>query len=133
MIDLLHPDTNREFPSLLATVDDSAVGEHETLSQNPDDDPLNMILKLGIRLKCASFAPYGKRLEALAVDRNGSGEKANIRNNVKRALFANRALSPSKFCQYGDNWQFDAAFILKCQPYSAGYRRTDLVYTHSQE
>ncbi len=83
---------------------------------HPDDDPLNMILKLGIRLKCASFAPYGKRLEALAVDRNGSGEKANIRNNVKRALFANRALSPSKFCQYGDNWQFDAAFILKDHP-----------------
>ncbi|MCM1230153.1 MAG: hypothetical protein NC489_08470 [Ruminococcus flavefaciens] len=78
-----------------------------------EDDPLNMLLKLGIRLKGASFAPYGKRLEALAVDRNGSGEKANIRNNVRRALFVNFALSPTKFCQYSDNWQFEPAFILK--------------------
>lgn len=81
-----------------------------------DDDALNMLLKLGIRLKGASFAPYGKRLEALAVDRNGSGEKANIRNNVRRALFVNKALSPSKFCQYGDNWQFVSAIILKDAP-----------------
>lgn len=81
-----------------------------------DDDPLNMLLKLAIRQKGASFAPYGKRLEALAVDRNGSGEKANIRNNVKRALFTNRALSPSKFCQYSDNWQFDSAFIIRDHP-----------------
>ena len=81
-----------------------------------DDDPLNMLLKLGIRLKGASFAPYGKRLEALAVDRNGTGEKANIRNNVKRALFTNRALSPSKFCQYGDNWQFESVIIIKDRP-----------------
>ena len=80
------------------------------------DDPLNMLLKLGIRLKGASFAPYGKRLEALAVDRNGSGEKANIRNNVRRALNVNFALSPSKFCQYGDNWQFESAIILKDRP-----------------
>lgn len=81
-----------------------------------DDDPLNMLLKIAIRLKAASFAPYGKRLEALAVDRNGSGEKANIRNNVKRALFSNKALSPSKFCQYSDNWQFDSAFIIRDHP-----------------
>ena len=39
-----------------------------------DDDPLNMILKLAIRLKGASFAPYGKRLEALALDRNSGTE-----------------------------------------------------------
>lgn len=77
------------------------------------DDPLNMLLKMGIRLKGASFAPYGKRLEAMAVDRNGTGEKANIRNNIRRGLNVNFSLSPNKFCQCSDTWQFESAFILK--------------------
>lgn len=81
-----------------------------------DDDFLNTMMKMAIRLKCASFAPYGKRLEALAVDRSKGVEGANIRNNTKRALWLNFAMSPSKFGQYGDVWQVEPAIILKDMP-----------------
>ena len=81
-----------------------------------DDDPLNMLLKMGIRLKCAPFDPYGARLRALAVDKKHGVEGSNIVNNSKRGLRLNRALSPTKCMQYCDGWQFEPAFILKDIP-----------------
>lgn len=80
-----------------------------------DDDPANMLLKMGIRLKAASFAPYGKRLEAQVSDKNSSAG-ANKRNNVRRAMWLNTSLSPSKLCEYGDAWEFDIAIVLRDRP-----------------
>lgn len=84
-----------------------------------DDDPLNRIMKTAIREKEAPFDPYGKRLEALAIDRRKGGiEGINIRNNAKRAIKTNLAMSPSKFMQYADTWQLEPAFILRDSPNS---------------
>jgi hypothetical protein len=76
------------------------------------DDPLNTIMKIGIRTKEAPFEPYGKRLEALAVDRSKSIEGINIRNNAKRGIITNTAMSASKFILYANTWQLKAAIIL---------------------
>ena len=81
-----------------------------------DDDPLNMLLKLAIRLKGAPFDPYATRLKALAVDKNKGVEGANIVNNTKRGLRLNRALSPTKFMQFSDTWQVEPAIILRDLP-----------------
>lgn len=82
-----------------------------------DDDPMNMLMKLGIRLKCAPFEPYGARMRALAVDSRKKGiEGSNIVNNNKRGLRLNRAMSPSKFMQFCDIWQLDSAIIIKDSP-----------------
>ena len=81
-----------------------------------DDDALNRIVKLGIRMKGAPFEPYGKRLESLAVEKKHGMEGVNIKNNTKRGIKLNRAMSPSKGVQYADVWQFDIAFIIKDQP-----------------
>lgn len=79
-----------------------------------DDDALNTIMKMGIRIKEAPFEPYGKRLEALAVDRSKKSiEGINIRNNAKRGINTNTAMSASKFVLYGNTWQLEAAIILR--------------------
>lgn len=80
-----------------------------------DDDSLNMLLKLAIRLKGASFAPYGKRLEAQVGDSNSTAG-ANKRNNVKRAMWLNNSLSPNKFCEYTDAWELEPAIVLRNRP-----------------
>ena len=78
---------------------------------------MNMLMKLGIRLKCAPFEPYGARMRALAVDSRKKGiEGSNIVNNNKRGLRLNRAMSPSKFMQFCDIWQLDSAIIIKDSP-----------------
>ena len=82
----------------------------------PDDDPLNTIMKVAIRKKDAPFEPYGKRLEALAVDRTKGVEGINIRNNLRRALKTNRTMSPSKALQISDTWQFQIAIIVADAP-----------------
>ena len=81
-----------------------------------DDDPLNMFLKMCIRLKHAPFEPYGARLKALAVDKKKGVEGSNIVNNSKRGFRYNRAMSPTKFMQYCDTWQLEPAFIIKDIP-----------------
>jgi len=81
------------------------------------DDPLNRLMKLAIRLKEMPFGPYGKRLEALAVDRSGI-EGVNTKNNARRALYENTAMSPSKFIVYADTWEYEAAIILRDSPES---------------
>lgn len=82
----------------------------------PDDDPLNTIMKVAIRKKDAPFEPYGKRLEALAVDRTKGVEGINIRNNLRRALKTNHTMSPSKALQISDTWQFQIAIIVADAP-----------------
>lgn len=86
-----------------------------------DDDFLNTILKTAIRLKEAPFEPYGKRLEALAVDRSKGVEGQNIRNNSKRAVVNNKACSASKFRVYTDVWGLEAVIIVRDAP-DAEYR-----------
>ena len=82
----------------------------------PDDDPLNTIMKIAIRKKDAPFEPYGKRLEALAVDKTKGVEGINIRNNLRRALKTNRTMSPSKASQIADTWQLQMAYVVMDAP-----------------
>lgn len=81
-----------------------------------DDDPLNMLIKQGIRLKKAPFEPYAQRLRSLAVDKKKGVEGANIVNNTRRGFRLNRALSPTKALQFSDVWQMEPAFILRDVP-----------------
>lgn len=81
-----------------------------------DDDPLNMLLKMAIRLKGAPFEPYANRLKALAVDKRKGVEGANIVNNSKRGLKLNRTMSPTKFMQFSDTWQVEPAIIIRDLP-----------------
>ena len=80
-----------------------------------EDDMLNKIMKLGIRLKNAPFEPYGKMLEQ-SVGNTKTAEGTNIRNNTRRMLYSNHAMSSSKFALCADTWQMDAAVILKDAP-----------------
>jgi len=81
-----------------------------------DDDPLNMLIKTGIRLKKAPFEPYAFRLRSLAVDKKKGVEGANIVNNTRRGFRLNKALSPTKALQFSDVWQMEPAFILRDVP-----------------
>lgn len=83
----------------------------------PADDPLNRLMKLAIRLKGVPFGPYGKRLEALAVDRSSSGG-SNTKNNHKRGLDKNTAMSSSKYMTFARTFEFETAFILRDAPNS---------------
>lgn len=81
-----------------------------------DDDPLNLLVKAAIITKAAPFEPYGKRLEALAVEKKHGVEGVNIRNNAKRAIKLNNTMSPNKAKQYAETWQLELAFIVRDQP-----------------
>lgn len=83
----------------------------------PEDDPLNKAMKIAIRKKQAPFEFHGKRLEALAVGTK-SIEGINIRNNAKRGILNNTAMSASKFILYANTWQLQAAIILRDDPNS---------------
>ena len=100
-----------QFADLRVNV--NTAGESFMPPMHIDDDPLNKIAKLFIRMKDAPFDPYGKRMEALAVDRSrGSVEGTNTRNNGKRSIIKNRAMSASKFVSYGDVFEYKSAIIL---------------------
>lgn len=90
-----------------------------------DDDFLNTLMKLGIRLKEVPFEPYGKRLEASAVDPRKGIEGINTRNNAKRALLNNTTMSPNKFSFYGNTWELESAVILRDTPGSTNPMFTD--------
>lgn len=79
------------------------------------DDPLNTIIKMGIRLKNAPFGPYGKRMEAVAVDKSGI-EGTNTKNNNRRGYFKNATMSPTKAQFNADVWGFDLVFLLRDKP-----------------
>ena len=81
-----------------------------------DDDFLNKLVKLGIRLKAAPLEPYGKRMAALAVDKRRSVEGNNIKNNAVRRHRSNLAMSPSKAMQDADAWQMELVVGLRNSP-----------------
>ena len=81
----------------------------------PEDDMLNKVMKMCIRLKNAPFEPYGKVLEG-SVGKTKSAEGTNIRNNTRRMLYVNNALSGSKYALCSDVWQLDTAIIVKDAP-----------------
>ena len=81
-----------------------------------DDYMLNRTIKFAIRLKDAPFEPYGKRLETLAVEKGHGMEGTNIKNNGKRGLRLNRAMSASKAMQFAETWQLDLALLVTDQP-----------------
>ena len=83
----------------------------------PEDDPLNKIMKSAIRKKQAPFEYYGKRLESLAVGTK-SIEGINIRNNAKRGILKNTAMSASKFVLYSNTWELQAAIVVRDDPNS---------------
>lgn len=78
-----------------------------------EDDPLNKMMKLAIRKKNAPFEPFGKLLE-ISESRNGStAEGINAKNNAKRGLLNNTAMSSSKFALYANIWGLDYAILIK--------------------
>ena len=68
-----------------------------------------------IRLKNAPFEPYGKVLEN-TVSNSKTSEGTNIRNNTRRMLYVNNALSGAKYSLCADVWQLDTAIIVKDSP-----------------
>ena len=80
------------------------------------DDFMNKIVKLGIRMKNAPFEPYGRRMEAMAVDRQKAVERSNIRNNTKRRHRANSTMSPSKALQDAATWQLEMCVGIRNMP-----------------
>lgn len=80
-----------------------------------EDDMLNKVMKMCIRLKNAPFEPYGKVLEG-SVGNSKSSEGTNIRNNTRRMLYVNNALSGAKYALCADVWQLDTAIIVKDSP-----------------
>lgn len=80
-----------------------------------EDDMLNKVMKMCIRLKNAPFEPYGKVLEN-TVSNSKTSEGTNIRNNTRRMLYVNNALSGAKYSLCADVWQLDTAIIVKDSP-----------------
>lgn len=81
-----------------------------------DDDFLNKLMKLAIRAKGAPFEPYGKRMEAMAVDKRRSTESNNIKNNRRRSHREFRTMSADKFMQDADTWQLEPVLLLRNAP-----------------
>ena len=84
-----------------------------------NDDFLNKLVKMGIRLKDAPFAPYGKRLKALAMNKASGIEGTNMMNNIKRGILINHAMSPSRAIICADTWELDVAVIVRDRPGAA--------------
>lgn len=80
------------------------------------DDFLNTLVKLGMRLKGAPFDSYGRRLEAMAIDKSKRIEGVNIKNNSKRALYNNESMSPTKGLTYCDAGEMEIGIILRDRP-----------------
>lgn len=78
----------------------------------PGDDALNTLVKTVIRLKNAPFEPYGKLLENYTSGSNPS-EGMNRRNNSKRGIWSNSAMSSNKADMYLDIWGADYAILVK--------------------
>lgn len=84
-----------------------------------NDDFLNKIVKMGIRLKDSPFAPYGKRLKALAMNKASGIEGTNMMNNIKRGIMVNHAMSPSRAMACTDTWELEMALVLRDKPGAA--------------
>lgn len=81
-----------------------------------NDDFLNKLVKMGIRLKDAPFAPYGKRLKALAMNKASGIEGTNMMNNIKRGILINKAMSPSRAMACTDTWEMEMALVIRDKP-----------------
>lgn len=115
----------------------SAAGKSFLPPLYADDDPMNRIIKTGIRLKDAPFELYGKRMEATAVNKKKGVEGINIRNNTKRAILSNRSMSASKAVTNCDTWQMRMAIILTDAPDSVNPMFEDeesgiIIYANSE-
>ena len=71
---------------------------------------------MGIRLKDAPFAPYGKRLKALAMNKASGIEGTNMMNNIKRGILINKAMSPSRAMACTDTWEMEMALVIRDKP-----------------
>ena len=80
-----------------------------------NDDPINMLVKLGIRLKEAPFEPYGKRLEALAI-KSTSNERNNNKNNLRRRHRESRTMSAHMMENDSEIWELEPAILLRDLP-----------------
>lgn len=111
---------NGEYsPDQFADLDINMSGGGESFLPplHSDDDIMNRIVKVGIRLKDTSFEPYGKRLEATAaIKKKKSNEAINLRNNAKRGIIKNRAMSSTKAMQYTEAFDMRFAIILQDVP-----------------
>lgn len=96
----------------------SDVGTEVYLPQiRAGDDFLNKMIKLFIRKKEAPLEPYGRRMEAMAVDKSrGSVERSNSRNNYIRAIRTNSSCSPGMFEKFLYFWEGECALILRDKP-----------------
>lgn len=112
---------NEFLPDQFADTDYAAADSGATVYMPPihtDDDSLNMLMKMAIRSKAAPFEPYGRRLQAMAVDKRPGTERSNAKNNAKRGILNNRAMSMGKFSQYSDAWQLESAIIIRDLPHA---------------
>lgn len=112
---------NEFLPDQFADNDYEAADSGATVYMPPihtDDDSLNMLMKTAIRSKAAPFEPYGRRLQAMAVDKRPGTERSNAKNNAKRGIMRNRAMSMGKFAQYSDAWQLESAIIIRDLPHA---------------
>lgn len=112
---------NEFLPDQFADSDYAAADSGATVYMPPihtDDDSLNMLMKVAIRSKGAPFEPYGRRLQAMAVDKRPGTERSNAKNNAKRGILKNKTMSMGKFAQYSDAWQLQSAIILRDLPHA---------------
>lgn len=98
--------------------EDMANGDSFLPPLHSNDDLMNRIVKTAIRLKDAPFEPYGKRLEACAVakGKKGSTESINIKNNSKRGISKNSAMSSTKAVLYTNTWDLRFAIVVQDVP-----------------
>lgn len=81
-----------------------------------EDDFLNKIMKLCIRMKEAPYDLYGKRIEAMCPPGSKPIEGTNMRNNNKRGLINNTTMSPTKYSLNSDVYQIETAIIVRDAP-----------------
>lgn len=112
---------NEFLPDQFADSDYAAADSGASVYMPPihtDDDSLNMLMKIAIRQKAAPFEPYGRRLQAMAVDKRPGTERSNAKNNAKRGILKNKAMSMGKFAQYSDAWQLESAIVIRDLPHA---------------
>ena len=80
------------------------------------DDPLNMLVKLAIRMKNAPFEPYGQRLKAMAVDTTSTSEKNNNVNNLKRRHRTSNTMSVYMAMTDTEIWELEPVFLVRNKP-----------------
>lgn len=91
----------------------------------PGDDPLNMLVKVGIREHHAPFEPYGQRIERIATDNSKNTDGTNAKNNTRRGIMTNTAMSPSKAVLICNAWQMKLGILIMDKENSTHPMRKD--------